>query len=180
MKLTKRGEYALRTLIRLGICHSRGETAVPVSTLASEEQVPFKFTENILASLRLAGYVKTVRGKDGGTCLARAMDSIVLGDVVRLIEGDLAPVDCVSDTHLPPCTCPCKESCGLRIIMQEVHALVTTILDNHTLDQLVGAVLRKHTRQQRPEEHDAGDLRHSNPGEGLLSLLGQQPPFGDP
>ena len=66
MKLTKRGEYGLRTLIRLGIAQKLGLDVVSVSTLADSERLPFKFLEQILFELRHAGYVESKRGKQGG------------------------------------------------------------------------------------------------------------------
>ena len=75
MKLTKRGEYALRTLIRLGIADRQGEGVISVSVLADQERLPFKFLEAILFELRGAGYVESLRGKHGGARLARPAKS---------------------------------------------------------------------------------------------------------
>ncbi len=179
MKLTKRGEYALRTLIRLGLCHHQGESAVPVSVLAAREQLPSKFTENILATLRAAGYVKTVRGKDGGTCLAVPMHSIRLGDVARLIEGDLAPLACTSDTHYERCTCPNEETCGLRMLMIDVHRAVAAILDRYTLEDVVTLVGRRicacppspPPADDEPSAPPAMPKSHSDPADGFLAML---------
>lgn len=145
IKITKSCEYALRTLVRLGLFQRQGHSAVSVSILAAREQVPFKFTENLLARLRLAGYVETVRGKSGGTRFAQPMSQIRLGDIVRLIDGEPTPLACVgppADTALTaaPCTCPSPESCGLRQLMLEVHQAITQVLDKHTLEELVSAV----------------------------------------
>ena len=72
MKLTKRGEYALRTLIRLGIADRQGEGVISVSVLADQERLPFKFLEAILFELRQAGYVESLRGKHGGAADRRS------------------------------------------------------------------------------------------------------------
>ena len=98
MRLTKRGEYALRTMIRLGIAERNGEGVISVSSLAEQEHLPFKFLEAILFELRTAGYVESLRGKHGGARLARPMSTIKMGEVVRLIDGKLAPIGCASET----------------------------------------------------------------------------------
>ena len=98
MRLTKRGEYALRTLIRLGVAQRFGREVVAVSLLAEGEKVPYKFLENIVAELRRAGFVESRRGKQGGVLLALPMGSIKMGSVVRAIDGRLAPIGCASDT----------------------------------------------------------------------------------
>lgn len=173
MKLTKRGEYALRTLIRLGICHREGENAVPVSLLAAREQLPSKFTENILATLRGAGYVETVRGKDGGTRLARPMDAIRLGDVARLIEGDLAPLACTSDARDERCTCPNEDTCGLRMLMIDVHCAVTAILDRYSLADVVTLACRRQPAAPAPTAppQPRPERGRSDPADGFLAML---------
>ena len=93
MRLTKRGEYALRTMIRLGVAERNGEGVISVSTLAEQERLPFKFLEAILFELRTAGYVESLRGKYGGARLAQPMTNIKMGDIVRLIDGKLVSPD---------------------------------------------------------------------------------------
>src|SRR4029450_7646399 len=97
MQLTKRGEYALRTLIRLGIAHELGRELVSVSELAQAERLPLKFIEQILLQLRGGGYMETKRGKFGGYFIAKPTTKIRMGEVVRLIDGKLAPIACASE-----------------------------------------------------------------------------------
>src|SRR5215216_328783 len=98
MKLSKKGEYALRSLINLGIASEVGRTLVQVSELAESEQLPVKFLEQILQALKDGGLVLSARGKFGGYRLARRPKEIKIGEVVRLIDGPLAPIGCVSQT----------------------------------------------------------------------------------
>ena len=173
MKLTKRGEYALRLLIRLGLEHFHGESAVAVSVLAVRECLPSKFAENILATLRTAGYVETVRGKDGGARLAKPMHSINLGDVLRFIEGDLSPVTCVNDLNYERCSCPHEESCGLRMLMIDVHRAVSAILDRYSLGDVVTLMAR---RSSPPESitgnhTDTSKRSRSDPADGFLAMF---------
>src|SRR5438034_8765236 len=98
MKLSKRGEYALRSLIDLGIAAELGWPMLQITELATKEKLPIKFLEQIFTQLKAAGYVKSRRGKFGGYSLARPTSRIKFGAVIRLIEGPLAPIRCVSQT----------------------------------------------------------------------------------
>src|SRR4029434_11128292 len=125
MQLTKRGEYALRTLIRLGIAHELGRELVSVSELAQAERLPLKFIEQILLQLRGAGYIETRRGKFGGYFIAKATQKNRIGAVVRLIDGKRAPIACASETCYERCSCPDEEHCGLRMLMIDVRNAIT-------------------------------------------------------
>ena len=92
MKLSKRGEYALRALIDLGIAQELGRPILQVSELAAKEKLPVKFLEQIFAQLKLGEFVKSTRGKLGGYSLAKPMTRIRFGTVIRLIDGPLAPI----------------------------------------------------------------------------------------
>jgi len=98
MKISKRGEYALRALIDLGIASELGWPMLQISELASKEKLPIKFLEQIFTQLKAGGYVSSRRGKFGGYSLARPMSQIKFGAVIRLIDGPLAPIRCVSQT----------------------------------------------------------------------------------
>lgn len=174
MKLTKRGEYALRTLIRLGIADRNQEGLLSVSSLAHQEKLPFKFLEAILAELRGAGYVASVRGKFGGTHLAQPMNSIRMGDVVRLIDGKLAPIGCASETEYEKCSCPDEEHCGLRMLMIDVRNAIANILDHYTLEDVVEVTLRKQERESgvKPKaKKKSARSRHADPADGFLAAL---------
>jgi Rrf2 family protein len=96
VKVSKRGGYALRALIDFGLAPELGRPLVQVSELASRERLPIKFLEQIL--MQAAGYIESRRGKHGGYLLARPPENISVGQVVRLIDGPLAPIACVSQT----------------------------------------------------------------------------------
>ena len=146
MHLTKKGEYALRTLIRLGLAERLGRDVVSVSELAEGENLPFKFIENILQELRKAGYVESKRGKDGGCRLAKPMKQVTIGELVRLIDGRLAPIGCASETDYEKCTCPDEQHCGLRMLMIDVRNAIARILDRYTLEDVVNVTLQKMQR----------------------------------
>jgi Rrf2 family protein len=148
MKLSKRGEYALRALIDLGIASERGWPMLQMRELAAKEKLPVKFLEQIFAQLKSAGYVQSRRGKFGGYSLARPMSGIKFSAVIRLIDGPLAPIQCVSQTSYARCTCPDEVHCGLRILMFDVRNAISTVLDRFTLADIVEITLRKYRRDK--------------------------------
>src|ERR687892_2056800 len=148
MKLSKRGEYALRALIDLGIASELGWPMLQITELASKEKLPIKFLEQIFTQLKSAGYVASRRGKFGGYSLARPMTQIKFGAVIRLIDGPLAPIRCVSQTSYVRCSCPDEIHCGLRILMFDVRNAISTILDRYTLADIVEITLRKYRRDK--------------------------------
>jgi Rrf2 family protein len=150
MKLSKKGEYALRSLINLGIAAEVGRLLVQVSELAESEQLPIKFLEQIMQALKEAGLVVSVRGKFGGYRLAKPARKITIGQVVRLIDGPLAPIGCVSQSAYEKCTCPDEAHCGLRMLMLDVRNAIAGILDRYTLADVVEVTLRKLRRDNVP------------------------------
>jgi Rrf2 family protein len=150
MNLSKRSEYALRALIDLGIAMELGRPILQVSELATKEKLPIKFLEQILSQLRASGYVETKRGKLGGYSLAKPAARIKLGAVIRLLDGPLAPIACVSKTAYRRCSCPDEAHCGLRMLMLDVRNAIARILDRYTLAQIVDITLRKMRRDKVP------------------------------
>jgi Rrf2 family protein len=148
MKISKRGEYALRALIDLGIAAELGWPMLQVSELATKEKLPIKFLEQIFTQLKAAGYVKSRRGKFGGYSLAWPMSRIKFGAIIRLIEGPLAPIRCVSQTSYARCSCPDEVHCGLRMLMFDVRNAITAVLDRFTLADIVDITLRKYRRDK--------------------------------
>lgn len=150
MKLSKRGEYALRALIDLGLAHSLGRPLVQIAELASQENLPIKFLEQILTQLKEAGYVQSKRGKLGGYFLRKSMEEIRFGSVIRLIDGPLAPISCASVTAYERCSCPDQEHCGLHMLMVDVRNMLSDTLDTYTLADTVARTLRKMRRNKVP------------------------------
>jgi Rrf2 family protein len=148
MKLSKRGEYALRALIDIGIASELGRPMLQVRELAAKEKLPVKFLEQILTQLKAGGYVDSKRGKLGGYSLAKRMDRIRFGEVIRWIDGPLAPIPCVSQSAYSRCTCPDEVHCGLRMLMLDVRNAIAKILDRYTLAEIVEITLRKLRRDK--------------------------------
>lgn len=148
MNLSKRSEYALRALIDLGIARELGRPILQVGELAGKEKLPIKFLEQILTQLRGGGYVETKRGKLGGYSLAKPASRIKIGAVIRLLDGPLAPIPCVSRTAYQRCSCPDEAHCGLRMLMLDVRNAIARVLDRVTLEQVVEITLRKMRRDK--------------------------------
>lgn len=150
MRFTKRGEYALRAIIDLGIAQEAGRPVLKIAELARHERIPIKFLEAILIEIKEAGYLESKRGQEGGYWLKLPMEKIKIGDLVRRIEGPLAPISCVSQNFYARCSCPDEQHCGLRMLMLDVRNAIADILDRYTLAQVVEVTLRKIRRDGAP------------------------------
>jgi Rrf2 family protein len=134
MRLSRRSEYALRTLVDL--VRHEGEGPIPLTALANRNRIPIKFLEQIMATLKHAGIVRTTLGTRGGYAMAGQASGVSIGRIVRLLDGALAPVGCVSLRYYEPCSCPDEATCPLRDAMLDVRDAMLQILDNETLAQL--------------------------------------------
>jgi len=132
MKLSKRGEYGIRALINLASYPDKN-AVVQIKEIARVERIPVKFLEQILVALKNAGLVQSRLGSGGGYYLGKPADQITLGQVVRILDGPLAPVRCVSQVAYEPCACPNEATCGLRMVMGDVRNAISNILDNTSL-----------------------------------------------
>ena len=130
--LTQRSRYALRALIFLA--RAPGIAPVPMSAIAADQKLPRKFLEIILLELRNGGLVTSSRGKLGGYRLARPASTISFGEIIRMIEGPLALVPCVSQTAYQRCPDCFEESvCVIRKLMLNVRDKTAAILDGTSL-----------------------------------------------
>ncbi|VVM05519.1 HTH-type transcriptional regulator CymR [Methylacidimicrobium cyclopophantes] len=136
MVLTRRSKYALRALIYLA--RVRGTGAVLIGEIAEKERIPKKFLEAILLELKNKGILESRRGKGGGYQLAESADKVMVGQIIRLMDGPIAPVRCVSPTAYAPCDdCPNEETCTIRVIMREIRAKICEVVDRTSLSDLV-------------------------------------------
>jgi Rrf2 family protein len=131
--LTQRSRYALRAMLFLAEAPA-GSPPVPMTRIAQQANIPRKFLELILADLREAGFLVSTRGKMGGYKLSRPTHLISLGEIIRVIEGPLALVPCVSRTAYRPCgDCKDEASCAIRHAMARVRDETARILDGTSL-----------------------------------------------
>jgi len=145
MKLSLRGEYALRALLVLGLNHDR--EVLRIQRISDEQKIPKRFLEQILNDLKSAGLVESKRGVTGGYRLARRPEDISLASVIRHIEGALAPVSCVSERFYEKCSCPDEARCAIRSVMKEVRDEVVKIAERVTVADLCE---RSRRLQQQP------------------------------
>src|SRR4029079_9383692 len=134
MKLSVRGEYALRALLVLGLNYD--QPVVRIQTISEQQNIPKRFLEQILNDLKSAGVVQSKRGIAGGYRLARRPQEITLAAVVRHVEGALAPVSCVSERFYEKCSCPDESRCAIRSVMKEVREAVVKIVERVTVADL--------------------------------------------
>ena len=127
MKLSKKAEYAMRAL--LAMARAPETSTFAIQDIAASEHIPLKFLEQIFQTLKDAGLIESQRGKFGGYRLAKPAREIPIGAVVRLIDGPLAPIGCVSQSAYEKCSCPDETHCGLRMLMLDVRNAVAGILD---------------------------------------------------
>jgi Rrf2 family protein len=152
MRISKRGEYAMRSLIDLAMAHAMDRGVVPLSALAETQNIPAAFLEQILVQLKREGILKSVRGKYGGYSLAKSAKEIMMGDLVRMIDGPLAPIGCASQSAYTRCTCPDEAHCGLRLLMIDVRQAISNVMDKYSLEQVAAVALSKlHADNLEPE-----------------------------
>jgi Rrf2 family protein len=136
MRLSRRSEYGLRALTDL--VRSGPQVVVPLATLAHRNNLPPKVLEQIMATLKRGGIVRTTLGAHGGYALADDPATVSVGRVIRLLDGALAPLPCVSLRYYAPCSCPDEATCALRDVMLDVRDATLAILDEESLGELAG------------------------------------------
>jgi Rrf2 family protein len=130
--LSKKAKYGLRALVHLA--HKYGQGTTLISQLAQDEKIPKKFLEIILLDLRKHGILQSQKGKGGGYQLNKAPEEINLGDVIRILDGPLAPIPCVSKTAYARCAdCRDEKTCEIRRVFQQVRDAISVVLDGKTL-----------------------------------------------
>ena len=139
--LSRKARYALRALYALSAEEARGP--VLIADLAEREKIPHKFLETILLELKNAGVLKSKKGKGGGYSLARSPEQITMGQVIRIIDGPLAPIPCVSENAFVRCEeCVDEATCGTRQVMKKVRDAIAAILDSTTLADVQTQIAR--------------------------------------
>jgi len=134
MKLSLRGEYALRALLVLGLNVDRN--VVRIQEISEHQNIPKRFLEQILNDLKSGGFVLSKRGVAGGYRLALPPDEIRLAAVIRHMEGALAPVSCVSERFYEKCSCPDESRCAIRSVMGEVREAIVRVAERVTVGEL--------------------------------------------
>lgn len=138
MKISTKGRYALRLMLDLAL-HNTGE-AVSLKDIAKRQGISDKYLEQIISVLNKAGYVRSVRGAQGGYLLKKAPEEYTVGMILRLTEGTLAPVSCVEDEENE---CKREDSCVTVMVWKRLNAAINEVVDHITLADLVDWQMEK-------------------------------------
>jgi Rrf2 family protein len=135
MKVSTRVHYGLRAMTELARSYHDGRL-LSIAEIARNEDLPLAYLEQLVGELRRAGLVEGTRGVHGGYRLSRGPEAITVGDVYRVLEGEVAPVDCTGLDYLPG-SCSREPVCLSRSIWERVQAAILGVLDSTTLDDLL-------------------------------------------
>lgn len=130
MKISTRGQYGARALVDMALHY--GEGSVQLKDVARRQCISVRYLQHLLTPLIKAGIVKSVRGAHGGVALGRPPEGIHLGEVIQLLEGSIAPVECVDD----PASCSRVAGCVTRDVWSDLKKAMTLVLDSTTLKDL--------------------------------------------
>ena len=136
MKVSTRGEYGVRAMVALA--KHVGDRPVSIGVISKESAVPYAYLEQLIVPLRRAGLVDSKRGAHGGYTLSRPADQIRVGEVYRVMEGPVAPMDCVSENEADR-TCPLIPGCQTRPVWVKVRDSIIDAIDSITLADLIEA-----------------------------------------
>lgn len=134
MKITYKGDYALKAILDLSFRY-RDDTVTPLNDIAARNDIPLQFLEQIMLTLKGAGFIESKRGKGGGFYLTKAPANITIGDIVRVIEGPIEPIACIEKGKEN--TCAETHTCAFREIWVEVANATANIVDKTTFASLM-------------------------------------------
>jgi Rrf2 family protein len=148
--ISQRARYAFKALIVLGRAGKGAD--MQIRDIAMKEQIPRKFLEQILLSLKAGGLITSKRGRDGGYALLKNPEDISLGSVLRMIDGPIAPLPCLSRTAYRKCDdCPSEELCAVRAGFAEAYDASLRVLETTTIAQAIKAAEAKPQRRRMPK-----------------------------
>ena len=130
MKVSMKGDYGVRALVELA--HHYGEGPMQSAAIAGRQSIPEPYLDQLLTSLRRAGFIRSVRGPQGGHALIRDPRELKLSEVIIALEGSLAPIACLDD----PNGCRTTAACSLKPVWQEVEAATTRVLESITIAEI--------------------------------------------
>lgn len=132
MKLSTKGHYGVKAMFDLAMHH--GEGPIPLKSVAVRQDLSEHYLEQLIAVLRKSGLVKSIRGAQGGYVLAKEPGEIRVGDIIRVLEGPIAPVDCVNLDD--PEKCSRSDYCITRSVWEKVKQSIEDVLDSITLEDM--------------------------------------------
>ncbi|MFZ5645484.1 MAG: RrF2 family transcriptional regulator [Bacillota bacterium] len=133
MKITTKGRYGLRAMLDIATQQDKGP--VTLQSIAERQRISYRYLEQLMYSLKNAGLVKSVRGPMGGYMLTEQTNNIKIGDIVRALEGPIAPVECVNESC--PEDCMRSDTCAAKLVWLRVRECIVEALDSLTLEDMV-------------------------------------------
>lgn len=133
MRLSTKGRYGLRAMLDLAL--NATDKAVSIKSISDRQSISENYLEQIIATLKKAQYVKSTRGPKGGYKLMKDPKMISVGDILRVLEGDLNPVDCVAVNDLKPCDE--SELCVTKFVWKKISESINEVVDNISLEDLM-------------------------------------------
>ena len=155
MRLSTKGEYASRAMLELSLRCDEGP--LHIREISEAQKIPRRFLEQILLLLKRAGYLKSRKGHRGGYVLSRPPAAITVAEVIRVMDGPLAPIDCVSVTAHE--ACPMEGTCGLRWLWKDVRDAVAGMLEKTTFADLVEKSGRAGPKPERKPKAQTPSLK---------------------
>ncbi|MDR2903807.1 MAG: Rrf2 family transcriptional regulator [Clostridiales bacterium] len=134
MKISTRGRYGLKAMIDLDI-ESGGGKCICLKSIAERQGIPENYLEQIIAILKKAGFVKSIRGAQGGYILNKPSNEITVGDILRALEGSLSPVNCVESGDAACGTGDCG-TCPTKSVWGKIYNSLNDVVDSITLEDL--------------------------------------------
>jgi len=135
LRLSTKGEYGLRAMFELAKHYGKGP--LPLKVVAERQDLSEPYLEQLFGILRRGGLVQSVRGAQGGYVLSKSPSSIKIGDIIRVLEGPIVPVDCVSDENDSDEACVRFDNCIARNVWEKVRKSITDVLDSMTLESML-------------------------------------------
>ena len=133
MRLSTKGRYGLKAMFQLALHY--GEGPIPLNNIAQEQNISENYLEQLVATLKKDGFLESVRGSQGGYYLSKSPSKITVGNILRALEGDIAPVDCVINGD--DIICERAEYCVTKLVWEKIRDSIDDVIDSITLQDMI-------------------------------------------
>lgn len=144
MKLSTRGRYGLKAMYQLALQY--GEGPISLNSIAEEQGLSESYLEQLFSTLRKEGLLKSVRGAQGGYMLAKDPKDITVGNILRILEGDMSPVDCVINDDV---SCEKEEDCVTKIVWMKLKDSINQVIDSISLQDMLNEQKKMDIRKSK-------------------------------
>lgn len=133
MRLSTKGRYGLMAMFELALEYNNGP--IPLREIAERQSLSDSYLEQLFATLRKDGLINSVRGAQGGYMLAASPEKITVGNILRSLEGDLSPADCIDDTEVTECSK--EDNCATKLVLLKIKKSIEEVVDSITLQTMI-------------------------------------------